>query len=372
LSSDRERCISFLSTGWASDSGCAPIPPLAAPPTAAGQQPWQAVKRSSGASSSKRIGAAPSGYAGKVPSARISRGTVGDQGGRLRPSVAGGPRDDAGNTSSAVLGMPRPKAGPSGRPGGAALRHATRPPSPAPTSGGGSSSSASASAARGGAGLTNNDGRRGASGLGASGKEVEAISREDSPSWDLAPRARSMVAPASKAATSVASSARETVRDMGTPLAVHYRARDGSSLGADAAARQRAILNRTAKYGHAGSNSQGTPPPLGGLSPGLAFEGQGPNAKVVPRNVLLVQRAPLLPENTESWDKSRGVKLWAVRSPRGPEVLQIYEGAHKSAVTSHNRPGWHLRACIDFLHALATMLYCLHGPEEQLLLMAPS
>ena len=164
LSSDRERCISFLSTGWASDLGCAPTPPLSAPPTVAGQQPWQAVKRSSGASSSKRSGAAPSGYAGKVPSARISRGTVGDQGGRLRPSDAGGPRDDAGNTPSAVFGMPRPKAGPSGRPGGTALRRATRPPSPAPTHGGGSPSFASASAARGGAGLANNDGRRGASG----------------------------------------------------------------------------------------------------------------------------------------------------------------------------------------------------------------
>ena len=165
--------------------------------------------------------------------------------------------------------------------------------------------------------------------------------------------------PMGGAAASVGSSARGTVRDMGTPLAVHYRARDGPSLGAGTAARQRAILNRTAKYGHAGLNSQDTPPPLRGLSPGLAFEGQAPNAKVVPRNVLLVQRAPLLPENAKSWNKSGGVKLWAVRSPRGSEVLHIYEGIHKSAVRSHSRPGWHLRACIEFLHTLATMHYCL-------------
>ena len=107
------------------------------------------------------------------------------------------------------------------------------------------------------------------------------------------------------------------------------------------------------------------------MSPGLVFKGQGQSAKVVPRNVLLVQRATSLPENTKSGNKPGGVKLWVVRSPGGPEVLQIYEGTYKSAASSHNSHGWHLRACIDFLHALATMLYCLHGPEERTLLMAP-
>ena len=91
------------------------------------------------------------------------------------------------------------------------------------------------------------------------------------------------------------------------------------------------VQGRTAKYGFAGFNGQGTPPPLGGLSPGLAFEGHGPNAKVVPRSVLLVQRAPLLPENAKPSNKSGGVKLWAVRSPRGPEVLLIQEGTAAAA-----------------------------------------
>jgi len=56
---------------------------------------------------------------------------------------------------------------------------------------------------------------------------------------------------------------------------------------------------------------------------------------------------------------------------RPAEVLLIQEGTHERTVTSHNQSGWHLRACIDFPHALATMLYCLHGPEEQPLLTAP-
>jgi len=98
LSSDRERCISFLSMGWASDSGCAPTPPLSGPPRTAGQQPWQVVRRSSGASSPKGSGGAPSGYAGLVPSARTSCGTVDGQGGRLGPIDAGAPRGAAGNT----------------------------------------------------------------------------------------------------------------------------------------------------------------------------------------------------------------------------------------------------------------------------------
>jgi len=36
LSSGRERCISFLSTGWASDSGCAPHPSPLSPPHSGG------------------------------------------------------------------------------------------------------------------------------------------------------------------------------------------------------------------------------------------------------------------------------------------------------------------------------------------------
>jgi hypothetical protein len=152
---------------------------------------------------------------------------------------------------------------------------------------------------------------------------------------------------------------------------VRYRTGNEPPLSGDVVASQQTIPNQIARHGVAGFNSQGTPPPHGGLSPGLAFEGSGPDAKVVPRSVLLVQRAPSVSENATLPTKPGRVKLWAVRSPGGPEVLLTQEGTYERAARPHNHPGWHPRACIDYLHALATMLFCLHGPEAQPLLMAP-
>ena len=197
LNPDRERCISFLTTGWNSDSGCASTRPLSGPSETASQQPWRAAGRGIGASSLKGNGGTSSKGAGAASSARTSSSEGGNKGNRPKP---GGSSTSHGATSfvpKAALGMPKSKVKPSGGLSGAAPTQATKPPTPAPGGNAWRSPSASASAAKSGAGLAHGDGRKSASDLGTSGKRTGAVSRGDSPSVAPTPPAGPTVAPAS-------------------------------------------------------------------------------------------------------------------------------------------------------------------------------
>jgi len=108
LNPDRERCISFLLTGWASDSGCASTPPLLGPSGTAWQQPWRAVGRGSGASSLKGNGGKSSTVAGVASSARTSRSAGDNQGNRPKPGDASTSLGATSPAPKAVLGMPKP------------------------------------------------------------------------------------------------------------------------------------------------------------------------------------------------------------------------------------------------------------------------